>query len=261
MSGDILYPVNKTTLTHSSNGNWTAFFTPMKPGGIFTLTIDWPGADNGSANQTVEIVNGTTVVSPIDIYTFGEETNICVTVTDMDGDPVKTAQVYLFWEENDCQFNSTVGDNTAGNGLNGEYVFTIRADEQGSIPKHITIAAMWYTGFWGYTKVTPVVFEPDLAITVKGFFGLTVIITNDGDTGVNNVNVSVDLNGGIILRPTGGHTFFLISEIRPGNQTTMKIPVFGFGRTEITAEAVVQGEFLTSITKTAFIFGPLVFLF
>ncbi len=43
VEGDILYPVDATTLVHGSNGRWTAAVTPTKPGGTITLSIDWPG--------------------------------------------------------------------------------------------------------------------------------------------------------------------------------------------------------------------------
>ncbi len=39
IAGDILYPINDTTLVYSgTDGRWTAWVTPTKPGG--TITID-----------------------------------------------------------------------------------------------------------------------------------------------------------------------------------------------------------------------------
>jgi len=107
VEGDILYPVD--AVHTGPNGRWTATVTPTKPGGTITIAIDWPGDDNGTASQTIEIVNGTNVVSSVDSFTVGEDFNITVTVTDVDGAPVKTGYVYLMWE-NDVlgQFNWTL---------------------------------------------------------------------------------------------------------------------------------------------------------
>jgi hypothetical protein len=157
VTGDILYPVNENTLQHSgSRGNWTATVTPTKPGGSITLTIDWPGDDNGTASQTIEIINGTLVTPAVDSFTVGSDYNLTVTIKDMDGAALKYAAVYLMWEDEALALNDTEGDNKAGNGLNGEYTFWITADDQlATAPQNITIAAQAYPGadFWGYTKV------------------------------------------------------------------------------------------------------------
>ncbi len=159
IEGDILYPVTETDLVYSgSKGRWTVTVTPTKPGGEITLTIDWPGDENGSATQTIEIVNGTYVTSAVDAFTVGSDYNLTVTVTDMDQAVVKNARVYLMWEDSGVEFNSTIGNNGAGNGLNGEYTFWIQPNKKDSTtpdvaPQNITVAARWYEGFWGYTKV------------------------------------------------------------------------------------------------------------
>jgi hypothetical protein len=162
VAGDILYPITETTLEYTgTEGNWVAHVTPTKPGGTITLTIDWPGDDNGTASQTIEIVNGTFVTSSVDSFTVGADYNLTVTITDMDGAPVKNAYVYLMWQDSgpfQGQFNSTTGTNKAGNGLNGEYTFWIPphkkdATTPDNAPQNITVAAQWYGHFWGYTKV------------------------------------------------------------------------------------------------------------
>lgn len=156
VEGDILYPVD--AVYSGSLGRWTAAVTPTKPGGTITLTIDWPGDDNGTASETIEIVNGTTVISAVDSFTVGADYNLTVTVTDMDGDAVKNAYVILMWQDVPLKFNQTNGTNDAGNGLNGQYTFWIQPNNKDSTtpaiaPQNITVAARWYTGFWGYTKV------------------------------------------------------------------------------------------------------------
>jgi hypothetical protein len=157
ITGDILYPVDETTLTHSgTRGNWTATVTPTMPGGSITITIDWPGDDNGTASQTIEIINGTQVIPAADMFTVGPDYNLTVTIKDADGAPLKYAYVTLMWEDVAEFLNETSGNNKAGKGLNGEYTFWITADEQQPVaPQNITIAASSYPGstFWGYGKV------------------------------------------------------------------------------------------------------------
>lgn len=157
VTGDILYPVDETTLTHSgTKGNWSATVTPTKPGGSIVITIDWPGDDNGTASQTIEIINGTQVTPAVDAFTVGSDYNLTVTIKDIDGAALKYAAVYLMWEDEALALNDTEGNNKAGNGLNGEYTFWITADDQlATAPQNITIAAQAYPGadFWGYAKV------------------------------------------------------------------------------------------------------------
>jgi hypothetical protein len=156
ISGDILYPTS--AVYTGFQGRWDVDITPTKPGGTITLIIDWPGEDNGTASQTIDIVNGTFVVPAAESFQIGADYNLTVTVTDMDGSLVKNAHVYLMWQDIGVQFNDTIGTNTLGNGANGEYTFWIRPHSKDpttpdTAPQNITIAAKWFTGFWGYTTV------------------------------------------------------------------------------------------------------------
>jgi len=157
VEGDILYPVeNGSTLQWLSDGRWMVLVTPTKPGGTITISIDWP--DNGTASQTLEIVNGIHVVPAVDEFTYGSDFNLTVTIKDMDGAALKYANITLMWENEALWLNGTAGDNTAGNGQNGEYTFWITKDKQqeiGKAPEDITIAAQAYPGasYWGYGKV------------------------------------------------------------------------------------------------------------
>ena len=51
--------------------------------------VDWPGDDNGTASQTIEIVNGSFVTTNFDSFAIGENFTLTVTVKDMDEDAVK----------------------------------------------------------------------------------------------------------------------------------------------------------------------------
>jgi PKD domain len=153
--GDILYPVNGTTLYHvGTEGDWNCYVTPTKPSGVISFRIDWPG--NGSANNSIQIVNGNYVTPLVDWFVWGEDFNLTVLVQDIDGAVVKLGNLYIIWEEDDYEFNRTSGNNKPGNGLNGEYTFWITKEDQGEFaPKNITITAQDYPGseYWGYAKV------------------------------------------------------------------------------------------------------------
>jgi hypothetical protein len=164
ITGDILYPVkygtgttltSAKTLVYVGSGLWKARIIPTKPGGSIRVSIDWPGNNNGSDSEILNIINGTTVEPEIESFFYGDETTLTVTVKDMDGAFVKYATVYLFWKDGSSNINSTTGTNIAGNGQNGQYSFLLTVDDMGSIaPLNITIAAKT-PGFnyWGYGKV------------------------------------------------------------------------------------------------------------
>jgi hypothetical protein len=149
ITGDILYPVDAAP--GAGHGEWTATVTPTKPNGKITVTIDWP--DNGTATQVIDIINGTAVTTSATKFTVGSDFNVTVTVKDVDGDAIKTANVYLMWEDEGTQFNKTTGDNTQGNGKLGEYTFWVKESEQpATAPQNITIAAV-SSGLTGYAAV------------------------------------------------------------------------------------------------------------
>jgi len=192
VEGDILYPVNGTTLVHGTLGRWTATVTPTKPGGTIKLTIDWPGDDNGTASQTIEIVNGTYVTTAVEKFTVGQHYNLTVTVKDIDGAVVKNANVFLMWENQNTRFNVTNGTNKAGNGLNGEYTFWINPTDDANYPttapQNITVAAKWYTGFWGYAKV---VMDKNHNMMVNA----TPTMSYAGDGTTYNIDISLASGG------------------------------------------------------------------
>ena len=155
VTGDILYPMNDTSLTYDSTNNWwIAYVTPMKPGGIVNIECAWPGSNNGTVEQTLNIINGTYLSVGAESFVYGPHTNITITVTDMDGDPIKTATVYAFWRGGGA-IRSYTGNNTERFGKDGEYTFWFRPTDQGSWgPRNITFAANWPgAGYWGYGSI------------------------------------------------------------------------------------------------------------
>ncbi len=163
VSGDILYPAI-LTYNASSDYGWDAKVTPTKNGGIITLEIDWD--KNGTDKETINVINGTTTIPSIDSFTVDQNTTITVTVKTMTGSLFEYANVTLFWGDWDSSIldggavgdviNTTNGDGTAGNGLNGEYTFLVNTTEQRDIaPQNITIVSKLTAGkaYYGYAQV------------------------------------------------------------------------------------------------------------
>ncbi len=121
---------------------------PTKPGGTITIAVDWPGDDNGTDSDAIEVVNGSFVTTNFDTFAVGANVTLTVTVKDLDQEVLKYADVYLVWQANPGElgselsaFNSTTGDNTVGNGRNGEYTFLVDTDQMGTwAPRDLTVA-------------------------------------------------------------------------------------------------------------------------
>lgn len=158
LTGDILYP-SDVSLTNNGGGSWQATVTPTEPGGSISISVYWPGSDNGSAGpEVINIVNGTIVTPSIESFVVGSTIDLTVKVTAKDiygnenSDPYAT--VVLTWRGTTTKINITNGTGAAGNGLNGEYTFRITpADQLATAPQNITISAKATNGFWGYASV------------------------------------------------------------------------------------------------------------
>jgi len=164
VEGDILYPALLACQNGEAGGwNWTAYVTPTKPGGNIKITVDWP--ENGTDKETINIVNGTTVIPSIESFTVDENTTLTVTIKSLTGSLLEYANVTLFWGDWYASIldggnigdlvNRTNGAGTAGKGLNGEYTFVINKTQQRDIaPQNITIAAKTPSvNYWGYAQV------------------------------------------------------------------------------------------------------------
>ena len=128
ITGDILYKpiygatlgVGGCTLDYLTKGQWVARVIPTEPGGNIRLKIVWPGSNNGTSYQDISIVNGTYVTTNIDTFYYGDETWLTITLKDMDGSPIKTGTVWVFWKGG-TNINATTGNNKAGKGKDGQY--------------------------------------------------------------------------------------------------------------------------------------------
>jgi len=152
VSGDILYPA--TPVYTGNNGDWTLSVIPTRPGGTITIAVDW-NITTATISVDIAIINGTNVASAVDTIYVDQHVNLTVTVTDMDGDPVKTGDVYLFWKGGGAINDTTGVSSESGNGKDGEYTFWIVPDDfTVAMPNNITIAAKTPgSTLWGYAKV------------------------------------------------------------------------------------------------------------
>jgi len=95
-------------------------------------------------------------------------------------------------------------------------------------------------------------FGSGLELGINGGFRVSAVIKNNGTASANNVNWSIDLDGGLIL--VGSHTEGVIGELAPGATTTIRqTTLYGIGKTTIT---VTVGD--ATEQATGFILGPLV---
>ncbi len=243
----------------------TCEVTPTKPSGAISLRIDWPG--NGTADDSIQIVNGTTVTPFEDTFLWGSDFNLTITVRDMEGSPVKLGEVYLYWEDNDTQLNHTVGDNKVGNGLNGEYTFWITKKEQGtSATKNITIAASEFEGSeaWGYTKVKIRSNQPPHPPSIEGAsqgwvdvnYSFWVSLVDPDD---DKVYYKVDWGDGTISEWLGPYSSGLI--IRADHLWTQagSYEICGKLKDEYGLESNWSYPHIFNVTesKSAFIFGKI----
>jgi len=90
--------------------------------------------------------------------------------------------------------------------------------------------------------------EPELEINLIGKLGIEVIITNNGNDTANNVQCSLQVNGGLLgqINKTGLGT---ISSLPAGsNDVGVKVYLFGLG--QITITAIVEASNVPRVEKT-----------
>jgi len=162
VTGDFLWPVDEDSFYYVDGEGWWLDVLPTMPGGSIIISIDWPGDDNGTDSETIEVVNGSFVTTNIDSFPVGENITLSVTVKDMDQESLKYADVYLVWEDliltpesEPYAFNDTSGDNSVGYGRNGEYSFLVDTDQQGEYaPRYLAVAVYDpSSGLSGYAMV------------------------------------------------------------------------------------------------------------
>ena len=101
---------------------------------------------------------------------------------------------------------------------------------------------------YGYNAALPKI----EIVSITGGFRVTTEIRNNGTGTANDVNWSIDLEGGLILM--GGYSDGTINELGAGESTTVRLSsLFGIGNTVIT---VTAGDAVKQ--ASGFMLGPLV---
>ncbi len=86
---------------------------------------------------------------------------------------------------------------------------------------------------------------PPLTVTLKGGFGVSMVVKNTGDATLTNISYSLNLDGKLIF--VGKSKSGKIASLAPGDSETIKDMVVGFGKTGITA---VAGDVEVTATGT-----------
>jgi parallel beta-helix repeat protein len=168
-------------------------------------------------------------------YTFTSNT------TDPDNDPV-----YYLWNWGDGNMSDWMGPYTSGIIVNathiwgsaGTYKIKVKAKDTSSVEAD-----------WSEELQVTITEQPRFEITlIKGGFGVSAIIKNNGPIDATNVAWSIVLDDGFILK--GNETTGTIDSLVAGAEQTIKSGlIIGLGRTVITVHATCDEE--SEVTRTA----------
>lgn len=266
VTGDILFPVTSATLAHQGNGVWKLTWIPTKAGGSLTITINWPGSNNGSDSETINIINGSIVTTNIPSFFYGETVDVTATVKNNAGTLQEYADVYLIWFSGPTRVNSTVpGSGATGKGEKGEYTYKISpSDLPSSAPDNLTIATKTPdVNHWGYANIK--LLKKNnlmLNLSIRGglcFGKISSTLKNVGDFPASNINMSLHVKYGILRRTKNDTQIVTLST---GEDTTMKIArLRGIGSIKVKL-TVSSDEFETKeLQRTGLIISRFIFLF
>jgi hypothetical protein len=116
-------------------------------------------------------------------------------------------------------------------------------------------------GNWSAPLVVSIL-PPDVELaidTTGGVRSLCIIVENIGVTDASSVQWNISIEGGVVLQPAGGVSRGTIQSIPAGNQETIHVRVFGFGKTMINAMARTNETDPVHTKVPAFMFGPFIF--
>lgn len=103
------------------------------------------------------------------------------------------------------------------------------------------------------TKTTTFTIQYPIQITIKGGFGITATIKNNGTAAMTNISWQISLSGGLIL--VGKTKTGTIATLAAGASSKAKDMVFGFGKTTITVTAGGQTQTATGTVLLFFVVG------
>jgi len=142
-------------LTARGNGWYTIKIAP-KYGGTLTITAT-NGTDSTSKDYTIDGLTGSASTSKGDDLEISVETPETITVT-VDDSPRADVFITMFdktWTTSTA-INSTTGDKTAGNGLNGVYEFTPDDDTFDNVGYLVVVAEDGGTYMYEIIEIAPI---------------------------------------------------------------------------------------------------------
>ena len=98
----------------------------------------------------------------------------------------------------------------------------------------------------------------ELSVEIKSGLGVTAFIQNIGDAEATDVQYIIQFNGGLVLLPKNGVKEGTVDNIPAGEQASVRVFVFGFGRTEIKIEITSAETPPVFANYAALIIGPFV---
>jgi len=218
--------------------------------GIYLVTLTVTDNASNTDNQTMWMYINEENHSPQTPQLLGPQIgkkgiayNFTFWTTDPDGDDV---EYYLNWGD-DYWFGGAAGwlgpfksgekivlEKTWKN--KGNYVVRIKAKDRYGFKSDWAIQQV---------KITDIIVE----ITIKGGFGVSAIIKNNGTIGLTNINWTIALDGKMIF--IGKTKNDVIPSLAVGDSVTVRDFIVGFGKTGIM---VTAGPATTNRTGTALLF-------
>jgi len=122
---------------------------------------------------------------------------------------------------------------------------------------NLSFKSVDFAGIWETEKTVSFTIQhpPVFDITVTGGKGISMLVKNTGWKTMKFIPWSINLTGGIIL--IGKSRTGQILQLEPGENWTIKSPVFGFGKTTIT---VTVGDVEKTTKRFVFLFYVLLYI-
>jgi|GEM_PF-3551359 len=101
---------------------------------------------------------------------------------------------------------------------------------------------------YNYIVTLAEMLQPELNVAIEGGLGITMTITNTGETEATNCTATVSVSGGLILSPKGGMKTITLGDVAALGSATGKTMVIGIGKPTITVEVTCDEGVTASST-------------
>ena len=81
-----------------------------------------------------------------------------------------------------------------------------------------------------------------IMVDIKGGLGITITFENIGEKDITDLEYTLTLEYGLIIIPPGGITNGTVDVVPAGEKVSVKVPVLGFGRSDVTVTAGLAGR-------------------